>query len=42
MGDNEATSVGPVEIVVLEFPGSRFGDVVPGAPDMPGSRRRPV
>ncbi|HEY5727094.1 MAG TPA: DUF6325 family protein [Acidimicrobiia bacterium] len=35
MGDNEATSVGPVEIVVLEFPGSRFnGEIVPALSEL--------
>jgi hypothetical protein len=35
MGDNEATSVGPVEIAVLEFPGSRFnGEIVPALAEL--------
>jgi hypothetical protein len=35
MADNEATSVGPVEIAVLEFPGSRFnGEIVPALAEL--------
>jgi Family of unknown function (DUF6325) len=35
MGDNEAASIGPVELAVLEFPGSRFnGQIIPALSEL--------